>query len=174
LRILPLAGNNEANDLQRKAMAPLVVNVLDQDGRPVDGADVVFRFPVIGPSATFANQQPNATFRTDADGQAAATGWMANNQVGSFRVQILATRGTETGETSIIMSNVARAEDIAVKPQQHWWSKKWVKVAIIAGAAAAAGGTIWAMQSGNGSGGGNGSPSVIVGVPGSPTIGGPR
>lgn len=173
LNILPLAGHNEANDLQRKVMAPLVVNVLDQNGRPVDGADVVFRFPVVGPSATFPNQQSNGTFRTDVDGQAAATGWMANNQVGSFRVQVLATRGNETGEASIIMTNVARAEDVPVKSQKSWWSKKWVKIAIIAGAAAAAGGTVWAMQGGNGTVTSNGA-AVVVGIPGSPTIGGPR
>jgi hypothetical protein len=176
LRILPLAGNNEANDLQKKVMAPLVVNVLDQNGRPVEGADVVFRFPVLGPSATFPNQQSNGTFRTDADGQAAATGWMANGMVGSFRVQILATRANETGETSIVMTNVAKAEDVPVKSQKSWWSNKWVKIAIIAGAGAAVGGTIWALQGGNGTAANNGGggPAVVVGVPGSPTIGGPR
>ncbi len=175
LTILPLAGNNEANDLQRKVMAPLVVNVLDQNGRPVDGADVVFRFPVLGPSATFPNQQSNGTFRTDADGQAAATGWMANGMVGSFRVQVIATRANETGEASIVMTNVAKAEDVPAKSQKSWWSNKWVRVAVIAGAAAAVGGTVWAMQGGNGatSGGSNGT-TVVVGVPGSPTIGGPR
>ena len=73
LKVVPLAGNNEMNDLQRKVMAPLVVQVLDQDSRPVEGADVTFRFPVSGPSAVFANQQSAQTIRSNADGQASAT-----------------------------------------------------------------------------------------------------
>src|SRR5438105_3858112 len=52
LRVIPLAGNGEVNDLDGKVMAPLVVNVLDINGRPVEGAEVVFRFPISGPSAT--------------------------------------------------------------------------------------------------------------------------
>src|SRR5437764_13989321 len=52
LRVIPLAGNGEVNDLDGKVMAPLVVNVLDINGRPVEGAEVVFRFPISGPSAS--------------------------------------------------------------------------------------------------------------------------
>src|SRR5712692_9173328 len=54
LKVLVLAGNGEMNDLERRVMAPLVVQVLDQNDRPVEGADVVFRFPLKGPSAAFA------------------------------------------------------------------------------------------------------------------------
>src|ERR1700685_1245846 len=57
LRILTLAGNGEYNDVQRLIMAPLVVQVLDQDGRPIEGAQVVFSFPLQGPTATFPNRQ---------------------------------------------------------------------------------------------------------------------
>src|SRR5581483_7513056 len=53
LKLIPLAGKGEANDLQRHIMAPLVIEVLDQNDRPVEGAEVVFRFPINGPSATF-------------------------------------------------------------------------------------------------------------------------
>jgi len=53
LKLMVLAGNGEMNDLERRVMAPLVVQVLDQNDRPVEGAEVVFRFPLNGPSATF-------------------------------------------------------------------------------------------------------------------------
>src|ERR1700690_1774219 len=88
LKIIPLAGNEEMNDLQRRIMAPLVVQVLDQDSRPVEGADVTFRFPVMGPSAMFADQKNAATVRTNADGQASAVGWSANGMVGRFQLQV--------------------------------------------------------------------------------------
>src|ERR1700674_4514770 len=61
LKVVPLAGNRENNDLERRVMAPLVVQVLDQDKRPVEGAAVVFQFPSSGPGATFPNQQNSKT-----------------------------------------------------------------------------------------------------------------
>src|ERR1035438_361030 len=50
LKLLVLAGNGEMNDLERRVMASLVVQVLDQNDRPVEGAEVVFRFPLNGHS----------------------------------------------------------------------------------------------------------------------------
>src|ERR1700730_8351378 len=53
LKVTALAGNKEMNDLERGLMTPLVIQVLDQNDRPVEGAEVVFRFPLNGPGATF-------------------------------------------------------------------------------------------------------------------------
>src|SRR5579871_3522806 len=108
LRVLALAGNGETNDLQHKVMAPLVVQVLDQNSRPIEGADVTFRFPPAGPSASFPNQQLSKTVKTDAQGQAAATGWLANNQVGPFQVHVTAVLGNQSGESNISMTNATR------------------------------------------------------------------
>src|SRR5271154_4487590 len=36
LKVIPLAGKDEANDLGRRLMAPLVIEVLDQNDRPVE------------------------------------------------------------------------------------------------------------------------------------------
>src|SRR5271155_3677102 len=88
LKILVLAGNGEMNDLERKVMAPLVVQVLDQNDRPVEGAEVVFRFPLNGPGAAFAGGKTSQTFRTNGTGEAAAVNWMANNEVGAFEVHV--------------------------------------------------------------------------------------
>src|SRR5437016_9961946 len=103
LRVIPLAGNGEVNDLEGRVMAPLVVDVLDVNGRPVEGADVVFRFPISGPSATFSDNTTSQTVRSNADGQATAVGWTANSQMGTFRVQVTASQGNEIGSTVITM-----------------------------------------------------------------------
>ena len=68
----------------------------------------MFRFPLDGPSATFADQKNAQTFRTNADGQAAAIGWTANGKVGTFQVQVTASRGNELGSATISMTNVTR------------------------------------------------------------------
>jgi hypothetical protein len=170
LQILPLAGNGATNDIERKIMSPLVVQVLDQQSRPIEGAQVIFHFPLNGPSAAFPNQQSSQTTRTNADGQAAATGWTANDLTGTFQVQVTATRGNEMGQASISMTNAARVSATGTQgKKKSWWSSKWAKIGVITGIA----GVITAVvlvthDSGNGNG------TVITASPGSPTIGAPQ
>jgi hypothetical protein len=166
LKVIPLAGNNAMNDLERRVMAPLVVQVLDQNSRPVEGAQVVFRFPLKGPGGEFPNQQPAQTVRTNADGQASAVAWMAR-EVGTFKVHITVSRGNELGETSISMTNVTRVVEGAKEKHKTWWSNKWAKVAIIAGAAGVVVAVVLLTR-------GGGSTSTVTASPGSPTIGGPQ
>src|SRR5712691_11417862 len=101
LKVLPLAGPDGLNDLERHTVAPLVVQVLDQNDRPVEGADVVFRFPLKGPGAMFANNAASQTMRTNSQGQAAAIGWTPNREVGTFQVHATATYGNQMGEKTI-------------------------------------------------------------------------
>lgn len=170
LKILVLAGNNEMNDLERHLMAPLVVQVLDQDDRPMDGAEVVFRFPLNGPGASFAGGKTSATVRTNSGGQAAATNWMANGQVGTFEVHVNASYGNEIGETTLKMSNVTRIEEVKkVSKGKSLWSHTWFKVAVIGGAALAVGlGVYFGTR-----GGGKSGTSVGVSPGGPVTVSGP-
>lgn len=171
LKVTPLAGNGEMNDLERKVMAPLVVQVLDQNDRPVEGAEVVFRFPLTGPTAAFPNQKNAQTFKTDADGQAAATGWMANREVGNFVIQVTASRGNEMGSASVTMTNATRVADNAKVKQKSWWSSRTAKIVIIGGAAAVAVAVILVTRGGGKAGT---STTTVTAIPGSPTIGGPQ
>jgi hypothetical protein len=168
LKVIPLAGNQELNDLERRVMAPLVVQVLDQNDQPVEGADVVFRFPLEGPSATFPDRKNSYTFRTNADGQAAAVGWMANGKTGTFHVQVTASRGNEQGSATIVMTNVSRIVDQGKRRHKSWWSSPWAKIVVIGGIAGAVTAVVLATH-GSGSGG-----PTITATPGSPTIGGPQ
>jgi hypothetical protein len=166
LKVTALAGNQEMNDLEGGVMAPLVVQVLDQNDLPVEGADVVFRFPLAGPSASFPDQKNAQTFRTNVDGQAAATGWTANRQVGTFEIQVTASRGNELGSTVISMTNVTRITEQRKTRQKGWWSSRKAKIILIAGAAAVITVIVLATRSSG--------PRVITATPGSPTIGAPQ
>jgi hypothetical protein len=167
LKIIVLSGNQGMNDLERKVMVPMVVQVVDQSDQPVDGAEVVFRFPLDGPSASFVGQKSSQTFRTNADGQAAATGWMANGTVGTFRVQVTASRGNELGSATISVTNVTRIVGVAKAHGKHWWSSKWAKIGIAAGAAGIIVAIILVTR-------GSSGPTVVTATPGSPTIGAPQ
>lgn len=168
LRILPLAGDQPLNDLESRVMAPLVVQVLDRNDRPVEGAEVIFRFPLQGPTASFPDHQNAHTFRTNADGQAAATGWMANGSVGSFQVQVTASFGNEQGSAMITMTNVTRITETLKNGKKSWWSSRRNKIIVIAVAAGAVAAIILATRSGSS------GPKVITATPGAPTIGAPQ
>jgi hypothetical protein len=169
LKVVPLAGEGEMNDLQSGVMAPLVVQVLDQESRPVEGADVTFRFPIQGPGAAFADQKNSQTVRTNADGQASATGWTANRMVGRFQVQVTASRGNELGTAVLSMTNVTALTEDGKKKRKSLWSSKWTKIGVIAGAAAIVAVVILATR---GSGNSSSNTVTITAVPGFPTIGG--
>jgi hypothetical protein len=171
LKIRVLAGNNEMNDLERRIMAPLVVQVVDQNERPIESAEVVFRFPISGPSATFAGGKSSIVARTNGTGQVAATNWMANGQVGTFQIHVNATYGNQVGEAIVSMTNVTRVVAEAKKSTARgWWSHRWVKIAVIGGVAAAIGiGVYLGTRGGSKSGG-----STVTINPGSPGVGAPQ
>lgn len=169
LRVIALAGNEERNDLRRGVMGRLVVQVLDLNGKPVEGAAVVFRFPVSGPSALFPEAKNSHTAQTNADGQAAATGWVANRQMGRFEVKISASKDHEIGDATVTMYNVADAEAAEkASRKKSIWSSRWTRLGLLAGAGAGAGLGVWLARRG-----GPAAPTVIL-TPGAPNIGGAR
>ncbi len=149
-------------------MAPLVVQVVDRDQRPLEGAEVVFRFPLNGPSATFPGGKTSLTVRTSGSGQAPALNWMANGQVGTFEVHVNATYGNQVGETTLSMENVTRIADVR-KTAKHesLWSHRWFKIAVIGGAAAAIGIGVFLATRGK-------SGSTVTINPGPPNVGAPH
>jgi hypothetical protein len=173
LKVMVLSGNGEMNDLERRVMAPLVVQVLDQNDRPVEGAEVVFRFPMSGPGATFISGKTSQTVRSNGSGEAAALNWMANGEVGTFEIHVTATYGNEFGETTVKMSNVTRIVESAKRGKQsHWYSPTWVKVALVGVAAGAVVGIVLATR-GGGSHSTTGGNVPITVTPGPPTVGQP-
>jgi hypothetical protein len=127
---------------------------------------------VNGPTAVFANGRTSTTVHTNGEGQAAASGWMANGQTGRFEVHVNATYGNQIGETTLFMINVANGKAVEEKAKSSsgsWWSHRWVKVAVIGGVAAAVGiGVFLATRGGSKNNG-----STITINPGSPTVGAP-
>jgi hypothetical protein len=177
LKVVVLAGREEVNDIQRKVMAPLVVEILDQNDRPVEGAEVIFRFPLEGPSATFAGGRTSQSVRTNGQGEAAATNWMANSQTGRFQVHVNASYGNQVGQATFSMANATKVNQpnaavLGPGGEKHgsWFSPTWVKIAVAAGGAALVAGIILATRGGSSKSSG----ATVTISPGVPSIGGPH
>jgi hypothetical protein len=170
LKVRVLIGEGGMNDLQRHVMSPLVVQVVDQEDRALEGAEVVFRFPIDGPTATFTGGKSALSVRTNGGGQAAAMNWMANGTVGTYQVHVNATYGNQVGEATVSMTNVTRIEADAQAKQakgKSLWSHTWFKAAVIGGAVAIGVGIYFATRGGGKSG------STVTVTPGAPSVGTP-
>ena len=124
LTILVLEGENAVNDIRVPGTAMIVVEVRDENSKPVEGADVTFELPANGAGGSFANQQHRFMTRTNVQGQTATT-YTPNNQSGRFDIQVTAAQGGRSGSTMIRQTNSLRASEIekcgTTGRKFRWW-----------------------------------------------------
>jgi hypothetical protein len=112
LKVFLLSGTQDTGDSARPTSAPLLIQVNDQLDRPVAGAQVFFRFPLTGPSATFAGGKSSQVATTDGSGRATALNWARNEQAGKFDVHVTATYGSQIGEATFSLRNVSNDDTV--------------------------------------------------------------
>lgn len=89
-----LDGEGALNDIRGRTAREPIVEIDDENHKPIAGAVVLFSSPSSGPSATFANGLSTFQTTTLADGRATATGFKPNAHSGSYQIQVSATFGT--------------------------------------------------------------------------------
>lgn len=157
LKIIILQGDDAVNTVRQRVAQEPVVEVRDENDRPVAGAVVVFSLPGRGAGASFVDGASTLTVTTDPAGRATATGLTSNGAKGSYQIRVTASSGGESASATITQSNVAAAGA----------GGGGGTTAIILGivAAAAAGGILAAT------GGGDGGSPAGPGAPPTPRIG---
>jgi len=164
LQIRILEGEGAINNVRQRTARDPIVEIRDENNRPVAGAVVVFTLPGRGPSGAFANGSQMTTVTTNANGQAVGSGLTPNSVEGQFNIQVSASHQGKTASTVITQTNaMAAAAGIAA-------GKLITILAIVGGAAA--GGIIAVSGDDNGNGGAA-PPSVSISS-GSPSVGAPR
>ncbi|WP_031500831.1 carboxypeptidase-like regulatory domain-containing protein [Bryobacter aggregatus] len=159
LNILVINGDGAINNIKSRTARETIVEVRDENNKPVAGASVVFLLPDSGPGLVSSNGTRMITTMTDANGRAAARGLKTNGQSGRYNLQVRANYQQSFGQIAIAQSNIVAA-GAAISG---------LTVALIAVGAAAAAGTAYAVTRDSGPGRGS------VGVnPGSPSAGAPR
>jgi hypothetical protein len=163
LRIIALEGDRAVNYLAAgHAIAP-VVEVRDENDRPVEGALVVFKAPAGGPGATFDNAQSTLRVISDHRGQAGARGYSANGRPGRFTIEVSASHDNRTGRLLISQTNSAGTFEESYRAKNSA-KTAWILAGVVAAAAAATGVYF----------GTRGSAAPISVETGPVTIGGPR
>jgi hypothetical protein len=162
LNIVVIAGDGAINNIKSRTSREVIVEVQDENNKPVAGASVVFLLPNSGPGVAGPQGNSMITVMTDQNGRAAARGLRPNQQSGNYNIQVRANFQSAVGQTVIAQSNIIAA-GAAVSG---------LTLAIIGIAAAAAGGTAYALTR-NGNGGTPARPSVGVN-PGTPAAGAPQ
>ena len=171
LSITILEGDNAIVNTRQRLSREAIIQVEDENRKPVAGAAVTFFAPNSGPSAVFSNGSNNITILTDNQGRAVVRGIKPNQVAGKAEIKITATKEGFRSATSILTQTNAVAAAAGLSAGM---------IGLIVGIGAAAGigialGAGGGGGSSSGGGGGGVSPSrPTVLSPGTPTVGPPR
>lgn len=173
LQIVILEGEGAINNIRQRTAREPIVQVQDENHKPVAGAVVVFALPERGASGVFANGSTSLTVTTDAQGRAVAAGLRPNGVSGNFQIHVTASHQGQTANATITQSNALAAAAAA----GAGISGKTIGILLAIAAGAAVGGAVAATRGGN-----HGTPMATVPsgpalttiTAGTPTISPPR
>jgi hypothetical protein len=134
LQILIIEGEGAINNIKQRTAREPIVEVRDENDKPIAGAAVVFTLPSTGASGSFANGSQILMVTTNEQGRAVATGLRPNNFQGQFQIRVTASHQGQTASANINMQNAP-----AGAPGQASAGGHGKLIAILAGVGAAVG-----------------------------------
>jgi hypothetical protein len=174
LNILIVEGEGAINNVKQRVNRDPIVQVEDENHRPIAGAAVVFFLPDQGASGTFVNGARTLTVTTNAQGRAVATGIRPNNVNGPMQIRVTASFQGVTASAVINQTNAGgggAASSAASGGGLSAGAKVAIILLIVGGAAA--GGAVAATRGGGGGGSASTPPPITISA-GTPTVGAPK
>jgi hypothetical protein len=147
LNLVVLEGEGATNNIRQRTAREPIVQVQDENHKPVAGAIVVFTLPSNGAGGVFANGARTLSMVSDNQGQAVARGFRPNGLKGQYQIRVNASHQGQTASTSINQTNAVVAASGAATAGAGV-SGKLIAVLAVVGAAAA-GGAYYATHSGS-------------------------
>jgi hypothetical protein len=141
IKIIIMEGDGAINNIRQRTTREPIVQVEDENHKPVAGALVVFTLPDSGAGGTFANGAKSTMVYSDKNGQAKARGYNPGQVAGAFQIKVAASFKGLTAAGVINQSNAA-----ATAAAAGGISAKVIAIIAVAGAAAAAGAVIATHQ----------------------------
>mgnify|MGYP003343812366 CR=1 FL=1 len=136
LNVIIVEGEGAINNIKQRVNREQIVQVEDENHRPIAGAAVVFFLPNQGPGGTYPNGTNSLTVTTDSNGRATSRGIRFNNVPGTMQIRVLASYQGLTANAVITQSNVLGAA-AATAGGLSLTAKILIAVAVAGGAAAA-------------------------------------
>jgi hypothetical protein len=168
LHITVVAGEGVTHNLtqiEKKGRYDPIVQVEDENGKPIQGASVVFALPAQGPGGTFENSTQTLIGTTDAHGRAVARGIRLNKLTGSFNIRITASYQGRSASASISQTTISAV--IRANGPFGVSTKSWVITGLTL---LAIGGAVFAYKDLKS----NSNANTITATPGIPVVGGPQ
>jgi hypothetical protein len=170
LNLVVVEGEGAVNNVRQRTAREPVVQVQDENHKPVAGAIVVFTLPSNGAGGVFANGAKTLTMTTDNQGQAVARGLKPNGIKGQYQIRVNASHNGQTASVSITQTNAILSASGAAAGGGI--SGKLIAVLAVVGAAAA-GGAYYATHNGGNTPATAAPPSVTI-TAGTGAVGPPR
>ena len=116
-----LEGEGELNDVRARTAREPIVQVEDENHRPVAGALVLFAISGNSPAGADFSGLSKLTVRTGADGRAVGRGFHVTRQTGNFQIQVVATVAAVQAEIFIHQTNFSKGKLSRLKrfPKDH-------------------------------------------------------
>lgn len=130
LKIVILEGEGAVNNVRQRTAREVIVEVQDENNRPVGGAVVMFTLPDRGPTGAFANGQRISTVTTGADGRAQTMLTELNKAKGDMAIRVNASHQGARATAIVTQTSVATGVSAA--------ATAGIILGIVAGAGAAA------------------------------------
>jgi hypothetical protein len=154
LKIVILEGEGVSNNIKERIAREPVVQVEDENHKPVAGAVVLFSIDSQGghAGATFLNGAKTFSGITDANGRIVAQGYRPNTHTGQFHISVTASKGNQTTHTTISQANViAAGAGATTAGAAGFFSTHVVLVSLVAAGAVVGGVVGGAIVNGNSS-----------------------
>lgn len=117
LNIVIVEGEGALNNIKQRVNREPIVQVEDENHKPIAGAAVVFFLPTTGPGGTFANGSQTLTVTTDNLGRASAKGIRPNHMTGKMQIRVTASSNGLTASATITQMNVVGASVEGASPR---------------------------------------------------------
>jgi hypothetical protein len=105
LNLVIVEGEGAINNVRQRIAREPIVQVEDENRKPIAGAAVIFTLPESGPSGTFSNGSRILQVTTNSKGQAVAKGLKLNNVSGKFQIQVQASYQGASANATISQAN---------------------------------------------------------------------
>ena len=143
LFITILEGEGELNDVRARTAREPIVQVEDENHKPVAGALVVFAIPKGGAAGANFSGLNSLTVRTGADGRAIGRGFQVTRHTGNFEITVTATVASVQAAAVIHETNFLKGSRLANYTSNH----PTLTTAIVGLGAFAAAGSLIAIES---------------------------